>query len=171
MASETINLRVPPGTKAALNTQAKKAGHATLSDYLRALLVSTTDVPKGVSPLYTATPLSRSHLKTTVSPEEKIAFQKLCDDEGVKPSQALRRQVRIAVRNGPDFCADELLLLRHSSMQLQAIGRNLNQVARRINQDGGETPLRLIKDIQQVIEEHRAAYIKLTGRAAQRSTE
>ena len=169
--SETINLRVPPGTKAALKTKAPEAGHNTLSDYLRALLSSEAPEPNGAGPLCKATPHGRTILRTTVAEDEHAAFKKLCANEGVKPAQALRRQVRIAIRNGPDFCTAELLVLRQANMQLQAIGRNLNQVARRLHQDGGEAPLRLIEDIRTVIESHRGDFIKLASRAAQRSVE
>ncbi len=169
--SEIINVRVPDGAKQQLKEQGSEAGYETLTDYIRACLSVEPAPASPPNPLLKATPLGRNILQTRVSPEEKKAFNEMCKTEGVKPAQALRRQVRIALRNGPDFCKDELLLLRHANMQLVAIGRNLNQVTRKINQDEGDVSQRLLADLQTTIDAHRGTLAKLTSRSTRRAAE
>lgn len=169
--SETLNIRVPEGTKQRLKDEAVKAGYSTLTDYIKAFLSADPARIPLSSTLLKATPLGRNALATHVSEAEKTAFINLCEIEGVKPAQALRRQVRIAIRNGPDFCKNEVLLLRQANRQLLAIGRNLNQVVRKINQDGGVVSQRLLTDLQATVKAHSADLVKLTSRVTKRASE
>lgn len=169
--SETINFRVPDGTKQPLKDQARKAGYRSLTSYIKAFLSVDSGTIAPSSKLLKATPHGRCSLETTVSLEEKQAFQAMCDTEGVKPAEALRRQVRIAIRNGPDFCKKEQQLLVQSIRQLMAIGRNLNQVTKKINQDGGDISQRLLSDLKLTIEAHHVELTNLVSRSRRRSVE
>ena len=53
----------------------------------------------------------------------------------LKPSELLRRLVREAVTQGPDYFDDGLEELRAAHRELAAIGRNINQLARAANRE------------------------------------
>jgi len=69
-----------------------------------------------------------------VDEDEKQAFTRLADRLGVKPSVLHRRLMKEAVDEGPEVFEKELAALLDANVQLSAIGRNINQIARAINQ-------------------------------------
>ncbi len=164
--SETLTIRVPDGAKEQLKAEARKAGYPTLSDYLK----SCFGVPhqRQIDPLTMPEKGSKSRVETGLTTDEKSAFLALCHEEGISAAQALRRQVRIAVSHGPHFCGDELLVLRDSSRQLLAIGRNLNQVVRKMHQDGLVVPDSLIENLLAYTTNLRTAFDQVSARSTQR---
>ncbi|MFX5839862.1 plasmid mobilization relaxosome protein MobC, partial [Acinetobacter baumannii] len=57
----------------------------------------------------------------------------------------------------PQFSDAEMTALSHSTYELAAIGRNLNQIARRINQNPYETNQmtpQVIAELQQAVQQH-----------------
>jgi len=84
-------------------------------------------------------PLSGSKSKSEavrvrLDEDEKEAFTRLADKLGVKPSILHRRLIKEAVDEGPEVFENELAALLDANVQLSAIGRNINQIARAINQ-------------------------------------
>lgn len=80
---------------------------------------------------------SRS-LNVRVRDEERVALQEFAASLGQTPSRVLRRLLREAITGGPDYFKDELHDVRRMSGELNAIGRNLNQLTKAVNQ--GEWP-------------------------------
>ena len=73
-------------------------------------------------------------VRVRVDEDEKQAFTRLADRLGVKPSVLHRRLMKEAVDEGPEVFEKELAALLDANVQLSAIGRNINQIARAINQ-------------------------------------
>ena len=165
--SETINIRVPDGAKERLKTEAQKAGYPTLSDYLKSCFGLPSQ--RQTDPLTTAEKGSRSRVETGLTAQEKTAFLALCHEEGISAAKALRRQVRVAITHGPHFCGEELLVLRDSNRQLMAVGRNLNQVVRKMHQDGLVIPNSLIENLEAYITNLRIAFDLVSARSTQRA--
>lgn len=73
-------------------------------------------------------------VRVRLDKDEKDAFTRLADRLGVKPSILHRRLIKEAVDEGPEVFEKELAALLDANVQLSAIGRNINQIARAINQ-------------------------------------
>lgn len=76
-----------------------------------------------------------SAMKVRLSDAESEALVKACAKLGVTRSRLLRRFVREFVRGRPDYFDDGLAELRACHRQLAAVGRNLNQIARALNEE------------------------------------
>jgi len=64
---------------------------------------------------------------------EKKALFDLAEKRGVSASEVARRLIREAVYHGPTFFEDELKQVIALNREVAAVGRNLNQIARRVN--------------------------------------
>ena len=67
------------------------------------------------------------------TPAEKDALFKLAEQRGVSASELVRRLVRESVFHGPTFFDDQIseaFKLRH---EVAAVGRNLNQITKRVH--------------------------------------
>tara|TARA_R110002124_G_scaffold278874_1_gene451107 strand:- start:14888 stop:15280 length:393 start_codon:yes stop_codon:yes gene_type:complete len=67
--------------------------------------------------------------------DENQALKNLALEMGVKPSKLIRRLIREAVNQGPDFFDDGIKELRETNRQIGAIGRNLNRLVLMMNTD------------------------------------
>jgi len=65
--------------------------------------------------------------------DENAALKALAEEMGVKPSKLIRRLIREAVNQGPDFFDDGVKELRETNRQIAAIGRNLNRLVLMMN--------------------------------------
>ena len=66
--------------------------------------------------------------------EEWDGLKQLAENLGETPSRIIRRLVREALTGGPDYFDDGVIDLRNMHRELNAIGRNLNQLTRAVNQ-------------------------------------
>ena len=66
--------------------------------------------------------------------EESEGLKKMAENLGETPSRIIRRLVREALNGGPDYFDDGVIDLRNMHRELNAIGRNLNQLTRAVNQ-------------------------------------
>ena len=66
---------------------------------------------------------------------EKKGLDNEAKSLGIKRSRLLRRLVREFIRNRPDYFDDGLSELRAAHRELSAVGRNLNQIAARLNEE------------------------------------
>ena len=66
--------------------------------------------------------------------EERTALHRLAAQLGQQPSRIIRRLIREALTDGPDYFDDGLRELHRMRVALTAIGTNLNQLARAANQ-------------------------------------
>jgi len=76
-----------------------------------------------------------SSLRVRVNPEEHAALQRLAKALNEKPSQVVRRLLREAITDGPEYFEDGLAEIRAAHRELAAVGRNINQLARTANRD------------------------------------
>ena len=65
--------------------------------------------------------------------ELKTALERFAAEKGVSVSEIIRRLADEAVGAGPSLFPDEVTAMKHLRGELKAIGRNLNQVARKVN--------------------------------------
>ena len=65
--------------------------------------------------------------------EEWAALVQFADQLGQTPSRIVRRLLREALTGGPDYFTDELRDVDKMSWELNAIGRNLNQLVKAAN--------------------------------------
>ena len=73
-------------------------------------------------------------LRVRIHAEERQALGRLAKSLDEKPSRIVRRLVREAITEGPDFFDDGVAELRAAHRELAAVGRNINQLARAANQ-------------------------------------
>ena len=66
--------------------------------------------------------------------DEWAGLKELAATLGQTPSRVIRRLIREALTGGPDYFEDGLLELRRMHRELAAIGSNLNQLSRAVNQ-------------------------------------
>lgn len=77
-------------------------------------------------------------LHTRLSRDESLLFRAFCEENGLTPSEVLRRLAREAAGFGPTYDGDTRDAIVEYARQLRAIGVNLNQIARVLN--SGRTP-------------------------------
>ena len=105
----------------------------TLDFRMKPALKSETPKRRNGRPI--SGPKSKSEaVRVRLDEDEKNAFTRLADKLGVKPSILHRRLIKEAVDEGPEVFEKELAALLDTNVQLSAIGRNINQIARAINQ-------------------------------------
>jgi len=114
-----------------------------------------------------------SHVFTIrLSPEENAALTKSATSYGVKRSRIVRRLLRELIRQRPDYFDQEQNDLRGLNQQLSAIGRNLNQIARKLNSNEVISKNELDHDLTQMKGELKAvrSYLGKEIEAATRRT-
>jgi len=82
-------------------------------------------------------------LRVRIHCEEREALAKLAASLDEKPSRIVRRLIREAITEGPDFFDDGVGELRAAHRELAAIGRNINQLARQANAQERVVPAQL----------------------------
>ena len=86
-------------------------------------------------------------LRVRIHSEERVALGKLAKSLDVKPSRIVRRLIREAITEGPDFFDDGIRELRSAHRELAAVGRNINQLARSANQGERVVPAQLKRNL------------------------
>jgi hypothetical protein len=98
-------------------------------------------------------PKARLELRVTAS--ERARIQELAESEGCSPQQWMVNVVRATLTRQPQFGMRELQVLGESNYQLLAIGRNLNQITKHLNEGAPETVTsKQIEELKMVIDEH-----------------
>ena len=82
-----------------------------------------------------STPKSRTNRPFTLrlSPAERAGLDRTAAERGVAPGRYVRRLIREAVGTDADLFDDERAELRRLRSSVNAVGRNLNQIAVRLN--------------------------------------
>ena len=86
-------------------------------------------------------------LRVRIHADERIALGRLAKSLDEKPSRLVRRLVREAITQGPDFFDDGLTELRATHRELAAVGRNINQLAKAANKDERVVPAQLKRNL------------------------
>lgn len=86
---------------------------------------------------------------------EKAALKERAEVERCSQRRWIVDAIRAGLTNEPQFCMSEIEALGESNYQLLAIGRNLNQIARKLNEDNLD-PIQteLIKGLRAIIDKH-----------------
>lgn len=104
----------------------------------------------------TCEPKQRFEILLTAS--EKAAIKERAQIERCSMRRWIVDAIRIGLTHEPQFSMDEIDALGESNYQLLALGRNLNQIARRLN-EGGYEPLTIerIEALSRLIQKHTEA--------------
>lgn len=76
----------------------------------------------------------KERFEILVTPSEKEAIRKRAEEEGCSMRYWIVAACRAGLTKEPQFNMEEIKALGESNYQLLAIGRNLNQIARRMNE-------------------------------------
>ena len=98
----------------------------------------------------------KKRLRVSFTSSEHAAVLKLAESEGCSPQRWIVNCVRASLTKKPQFTMETAKALWESSAQLRGIGRNLNQITKRLHETGnfgvrGEQ----IKRLSTVIDKHR----------------
>jgi uncharacterized protein (DUF1778 family) len=147
-ADKFISFRVDLETKKLLQSLADREG-TTESRFLRRLL----------EPVINNTPLTQPPAapRERISRDKRLAIRLQADDRKLLSERAETRGVRSAtyvalllrshLRARPPLPTAEYLAVKESVAGLRAVGRNLNQIARLMNQGGVPSPSALTSEL------------------------
>lgn len=88
-----------------------------------------------------------SSLRVRVNSQEHAELQELAKSLNEKPSQVVRRLLREAITDGPEYFGDGLVEIRTAHRELAAVGRNINQLAKAANRDERIVPKDLRRNL------------------------
>lgn len=92
-----------------------------------------------------------------LSSDEHTALMRLAEEEGMTLSRWFQALVRLHLSGRPQFGRQEIAALVESNQQIRAIGRNLNQVAHRLNEGSGEgVSAEQMQGLRDAIETHKS---------------
>lgn len=103
-----------------------------------------------------------------LQPSERTRFAALCEEHGITMSEGLRRLARAAGGLGPTFDRDGRAAIEELAAQTRAVGVNLNQIARVMNQGlmpPDKTLRKVLQDIAAAIEAYEAVYHSMVARS------
>ena len=111
-------------------------------------------------------------LRVRIHANERQALGRLAESLDQRPSRIVRRLIREAITQGPDFFDDGVSELRAVHRELAAIGRNINQLARKANQNERVVPAQLKRNLAAAklqVERVADVYREAVERARQRT--
>lgn len=165
---------VEPGTKVRFRSMAKARGLSE-SELLRAVILAVTGEDNGPDqPIEPDAEKADTSRMTVRMPRFLMEGTKSrAKSKGMAPSRWVTALVQSHLTRQPVMCDDELTGLLASNRELAAIGRNLNQIARALNEAFHETErmkLEKLAELRQVITENRLA-VRALVRASQNAWE
>lgn len=123
---------------------------------------------KTVAPMETAKTEKKKRQEVLLTESESKAVSEFASDAGSSRRQWLIDLIRAAVTGEPQFSMDELKALGESNYQLMMIGRNLNQIAKQMNEGRRDSvSFRNIKEVSDMCEKH----IKLASAVSRANVE
>lgn len=118
----------------------RKKAPATLRALMRYIIQDSmpTEVRQWITAQTEADPDSgpKERLEVRLTPTEFQAVTSRAEAEACSPQRWVINCVRASLTHEPQFTMETTRALWESSYQLRAIGRNLNQIARRLNEGG-----------------------------------
>jgi hypothetical protein len=126
--------RLSPGEYAALKAIFAAAGCRTLSQWLKKSSIDPGQETRYVECTDCPDESSKTRMKIRLTASERQALTRRAEEEGMTPQQWLVGLVRSNLTGRPQFGMRELNALGESNYQLLAIGRNLNQIAKHLNE-------------------------------------
>ncbi|MDR1709110.1 MAG: plasmid mobilization relaxosome protein MobC [Candidatus Accumulibacter sp.] len=103
----------------------------------------------------------KTRIEIRLTPSEKSAVAELAAAEGCSPQHWIVNALRATIARQPQFGTRELTALGESNYQLLSIGRNLNQIAKHLNEGTPESlTLKDIEKLRADIKRHTALVSK-----------
>jgi hypothetical protein len=132
-----LSARIEPALKSSFDQRAASLNMTTAS-LLEKLVEAFLQKPQPEpTALAKAEPPVEGKVKTWVdvplAPSEGKALEELAREMGWPKSKYLAQLFRVHLSSEPRFSEKEMLELRQVTMQLSALGRNVNQIARALN--------------------------------------
>lgn len=134
--TEVMTIRVPIGTKAKLKEAAHRRGtkSATMVNALFLALLEDEVAEAFAQPPATEKPtMHRVHF--WIPEFLRDLYARRAKEDGFKPATWVSYLVQQTLMRGVVITDAELAIVRESSRELAAVGRNLNQIARAINEE------------------------------------
>jgi hypothetical protein len=161
-----IQCRVTPAIKALVRMLAQR-DHITESALLKQLLemVLRSSVAAGLPTLTEQRKAPRDmRLYVRLDLNDRVLLNERAAARGMPPATYVAVLARSHLRNLMPLPKQELVALRSAVSELGAIGRNLNQIARAMNQDGrvagpGREELRLMLQVGSALRDHVKALL------------
>jgi uncharacterized protein (DUF885 family) len=103
-----------------------------------------------------------------LQPSEKAHFSAVCEAHGVTMSEGFRRLARAAGGLGPTFDSEAKAAIEELSAQTRAVGVNLNQIARAMNQGlvpADATLRKVLEDIAETIDGYDDLFVSMCARS------
>lgn len=98
---------------------------------------------------------SRARMEVRLTTSERIAAERIAEHLGTSPNKWITDLVRAYITHEPQLGIHELQIIGESNNQLRAIGRNLNQIALKMNRgDHGEEVAAVVDQIVSKINKH-----------------
>jgi hypothetical protein len=95
---------------------------------------------------------TRGRMEIRLSMSEHAALDKLAENTGLTVNRYLVQLARAHLIKKPQFSIPEIEALSESNLQLLALGRNLNQMARALNAEDPDEHRPTVKDIKSLTE-------------------
>ena len=127
---------------------------AAIKDMVRQLL-ARPDPPSILTQAKGSDRGKKLRWEVPLTPSEKQAVVKRAEQENCSSRRWVVNLIRLALTKEPQFMTKELEELGESNYQLYSIGRNLNQLAKRLN-EGHLEPVTVerIEELRKAIREH-----------------
>lgn len=169
-----ISARIDLDLKARFNALAQSQGLSD-SELLRALVAMATDqAPQSSKPVKPEPAQAELERITVRMPSFLLqAAKRQAEKKGMATSRWIAALVQSNLTHSPVMNDDELAALLGNLRELVAIGRNINQMAKSLNQNFHLTEhvrLDKLQDLKQLVEENKQA-IRLLIRASQQAWE
>jgi predicted transcriptional regulator len=135
----TISFRTDPDTKTRWQQLAKKLGRGSSSGLLKMVIdqvLKTNGVAlqeSGDTAIIEDSDTATEKVTARFKPHEFVQLTALAKEQSMKPGTWVASLIRAKLKSGQAMNREEIAALRESTRQLQAIGRNLNQIARLTN--------------------------------------
>ena len=143
--SAVLSLRLQDAALAELTERAQCAGK-TRSRFARELIMKALSVSSPVRTVFRTVDeeeLIKPHaLKLLLKESENEALMRIAAAQGVSRQQLVIGLIRMVAASEPQFTKDETQALYAATWELRKIGVNINQIARRLNEEAKAGRLR-----------------------------
>lgn len=136
-----------------------KDNSTTSSALLNQVIRKLTDIPSATQTescetVQEAPDRSRNRVQIRLTDSEMKKLAEAARQSEHSVAQYLVGLVRSHLTKDPQLGMAELSLLGESNRQLAAIGSNLNQIARRLNSEGGVAPMESLVHLKEEVDHH-----------------
>jgi len=176
--SAVYRVRIPADLKSDWEAHCEKKGssqHGMIRALMRYVIQDEmpTEVEKWISTQIAGEPDEgpKQRLEVRFTPSEHRQIGAHSEAEGCSPQRWVINCVRASLTGQPQFTMDVMKALWDSSGQLRAMGRNLNQIARKLNEGCVQSPsVNEIKALTDYIYKHTSLVAELQDASLSRWT-